>query len=254
MATVAMDESGNTQKIIGVGLVSIPDDQIPVINSVLSLSKADPEEIRILYSERSGGEFKYTDMRNAFRQTRLPVYDEFLRKKLEQISRLRITAYASIFPNPQDNDERLRRLVHEAQDLLQKWAHQNQAEALSKDLKIIVDQQVFPEAYVFQYFMRRNRANCSLIPKRAIDEGKTEKVYTDMENSVKIQDANSKTFKSIQLTDILIGCVRERHALNVTDYLAVIERLFPKEHTRIQIDGYEEKPRGYIKPRELKTW
>lgn len=103
-----------------------------------------PKEIQILYEKKSEGEFKYTDLRNAYRQTKLDVYDEFLRKKLREISQLDVKTYLTVFPNPKDNKERLDRLLRESEDLLHKWAHQNQESAFSKELEILVDQQVFP--------------------------------------------------------------------------------------------------------------
>ncbi|MEK7173315.1 MAG: DUF3800 domain-containing protein [Patescibacteria group bacterium] len=254
MTTVAMDESGNTHEIIAIALVSIPDKLIPEINKTLSLSGNEPEEIKILYHKKSGGEFKFSDLRNAFRQTQLDVYDKFLRLKLTEISKLKIQAYASVFPNDKDNSERLNRFLHEAEDLLVKWAHQNQIDAYSKDLKTIVDQQIFPETYIFNYYMKRGTNYCSLIPEREIKDGKVRDIRTDRENSTKIEDANSKSYKSIQLTDLLVGCAREKFAMGVEEYFSIVKALFPKEHLRIQLKEYKYSKRGILNPVEFQKW
>lgn len=249
-----MDESGNTQQVIAVGLVSIPQKEIPEINRVFSITSADPKEIQVLYEKKSRGEFKYSDLRNAFRQTQLEVYDEFLRRKLKEISSLRVSAYSSVFPNPMENDERLARLTREAEDLLHKWAHQNKEAALSRELEILVDQQVLPEPYLFQYYLRRGQYHCSLLRKRIVDEGETRAIHGDRENSVHIKDVNSKSFKSVQLADFIVGCAREHFALGTEGYYEIIRNLLPKEHLRIQTRGYSPSARGFISGRELAKW
>ena len=254
MTTLAMDESGNTQQIIAVALASIPKKEIPKINSIFTLSAADPPEIQTLYNKKSLGEFKYTDLREAFRKTQLEVYDVFLKQKLKEICSLKIQVYLSVFPNAETNDERQKRFLREAQDLLHKWAHQNKDEAFSKDLEILADQQLFPEKYVFEYYRRRGRDSSELIPKKAIEDGKTRRVYTDRENTVEIQDANSKTMKSIQLTDFLVGCAREHYALKVNDYFRIISPLFKKEHMRVQLTDYKVSERGFLNEKKLREW
>lgn len=249
--TVAMDESGNTQQFIAVGLVNIPGKEIPKINSILTLKQNDPKEIHTLYEKKSEGEFKYTDLRNAFRQTRLDVFDDFLKEKLRQINQLDVATYLTVFPNPKNNEERRSRLLRESEDLLHKWAHQNPEAAFSHELEIIVDQQVFPETYVFEYYNRRSRLHCELIPKRNLfDKKNTKWIPTDRENSVEIKDANSKVFKSIQLTDLLVGCAREFYALNVGEYFPLVKRLFSKERSRIQLEAYTYSARGMIDPKK----
>lgn len=251
---LAMDESGNTQPIIAVGLVSIPYNEIPKINSIFSIIDADPIEIKVLYEKKSEGEFRYTDLRTAFVKTRLEVYDNFLKQKLVEISKLDVQAYISIFPNPNNNEERLQRLLREAQDLLHKWAHQNKEAAFSKELEINVDQQVFPETYLFQYCYWRNQYRCELIPKKLITEEKTRKIYPEKENTIQITDANSKTLKSIQLTDLLVGCAREYYVRKIRDYFEIVKNLFRKEHMRIQLTDYSPAKRGFIPSSELPNW
>ncbi len=252
--TVVMDESGNTQEIIAIGLVSIPRKEIPPVNSLLSLASGDPEEIRTLYSEKSHGEFKYSDLRNAFRHTQLKVYDTFLKQKLAETSKLNIQAYLSVFPKSENNEERLGRLVHEAENLLHSWSHENKYEALSKDLEIIVDQQVFPETYLFQYYFRRGQYNCELFPNRLLKEGNTKKIYADKENAVEIRDGNSKTFKTLQLADLLVGCAREYYALNTKEFFPIVKNLFKREHMRVQLENYRFAGRGFIGNRKLDKW
>ncbi len=249
---VAMDESGNTQKIIAIGLVSIPYKEISKINLIFSLSEKDPHEIQVLYNKKSGGEFKYVDLRNAFRQTRLDVYDIFLKQKLKQLASLDVSVYLSVFPNPGDNSIRFQRFKKEAEDLLHKWAHQNKELAFSKQLEILVDQQVFPEQYLFQYFCRRNQYHCYLFPKRLVDDSK--RIFTDRENSVIVRDVNSKTHNVIQLTDLLVGCAREHYALNIQEYFEIVKPLFKKEHSRIQLTEYHESERGFIPSKQLGKW
>lgn len=261
MTTLVMDESGNTQQTIAVGLVSIPRKEIPKINELMRINPDDPHEIRILYDKKSHGEFKYADLRNAFRQTQLGVYDEFLRKKLTAVSQLDVEAYLTVFPNPNDNGERLNRLLSESQDLLIKWGLQNPGAAFSKDLEIFVDQQVFPEPFLFQYYRRRGRIYCELFPRRFLKESVKEstssplsRIPTDRENLVEIRDANSRTLKSIQLTDLLVGCAREHFARNEPAYFPIVRRLFHKEHMRIQVTDYKSAERGFISSRRLKKW
>ncbi len=251
---LAMDESGNTHQIAAIALASIPYNKLPKINELFSLSKSDPEEIHILYTKKSNGEFKYTDLRNAFRQTQLQVYDNFLREKLKEIRKLDIQVYLSVFPNAENNEERLNRLVREAQDLLLKWAHQNQEAAFSKELEINADQQIFPEKYIFQYYFRRGRYICQLFPNRYLKEEKVEKIYADKENAVEIKDQNSKSIRSIQLSDILVGCARENFVTNVTDYFELIKPLFKKEHMQVQLDNYQYSKRGFINFKKLGEW
>ena len=211
---IAMDESGNTQPICAFSLVSIPYNLLPAIEYILAVDTNEPDEIQTLFHEVCSGEFKYTQIRRAYLSTKLPVYDKFLRRTLDKISKLEIQAYVSIFPNPKSNEERLKRLHNEAAYLIHKWAHQNRADAFDHELEITVDQQVFREPYIFEYFRTRSEFGCAMVPKtefeRARDKGELRKLGKAHSNVIEIRDFSSKTHKTIQLTDILVGCARER--------------------------------------------
>ncbi|MFH0927192.1 MAG: hypothetical protein V1822_01300, partial [Candidatus Micrarchaeota archaeon] len=165
---IAMDESGKTGEIVAVCLVSIPKKELACIDKILSVPNKEREEIRILYHRVCGGEFKYANIRHAFRRTKFPIYDKFLRQKLEDISKLNIQIYFSVFPNASDNAARLVRIKEEADFLVHTWAHQNREDALDKGLEFNVDQQIFKTAHMFQYYCRRNKSHAMLIEKRKI--------------------------------------------------------------------------------------
>lgn len=98
---------------------------------------------------------------------------------------------------------------------------------------------------------------CELIPKRLLEEdGKTKWIPTDKENIVEIRDANSKTMKSIQLTDLLVGCAREHYARGIDEYFPIVKGLFKKDRMRIQTTDYvyAHSERGFLSPKRLKKW
>jgi len=242
---LAMDESGNTQKIAAVCLVSIPQKELSRVNEALSIRDADPQEIRILHGKVCGGEYKYSNFRNAYRQTGLQVYDDFLKGKLAEIAKLNIQLYATVFSNPMpiNNQLRMVRLVEEAQYLLHTWSQQNSEDAFDHGLSINVDQQVFPCQFIFEHYRWRGKTHTTLIAKEKItsglERGSLKKIHADRTNKIDIRDANSKSLKSIQLSDMLVGCIRERFAIGLDDYYQILKPLIYRERIRVKINEYE---------------
>lgn len=239
---LAMDESGNTQEIAALALVSIPRKELSLIQKLLSVEPIDPHEIQVLYEKRCKGEFKYSVFRNAYRTTGLDVYDVYLKKKLKEIAALKIQVYCSIFRNPKENNVRRFRLMEEARYLIHTWAHQNKDDALDRELEITVDQQVFPEKLILDYNHRRGQFNATIWPAKRLEEaikaGIVKRVHGDRENQVVIQDANSLTNKTIQLTDMVVGCIRERYALATQEYYQLLSPLIFKQRMRVQLGDY----------------
>ena len=237
-----MDESGNTQAICAFCLVSIPQKEIGHISEILAVKPSDADEIRTLYHKVCNEEFKYTAFRQAFRTTGLEVYDEFLREKLRQIGQLKIQAYFSIFPTHPDNNVRLSRLYDEASSLIHAWAQQNQADALDRSLNVVVDQQVFPEKMLFSCFMRRGRFKAMLMPKSkyapALESGALHRIAADRENMVDVEPVNSRSYMRIQLSDMIVGCIREHYAQGVEEYLPLLKPLISKKNCRVQLADY----------------
>lgn len=239
---LAMDESGNTQAICGFCLVSIPPKELSRIGEILSVAETDPPEIKTLYDKVCRGEFKYSAFRQAFRNTGLDVYDQYLRKKLYDLSQLHLQLYYSVFPNAQGEPQRHARLHDEASYLIHMWAHENRQDALDHTLKITVDQQVFSEPMVFEYFQRRGQFRAILIPKAQLEKGlksgAIRKIQTDRENTLDVEPVNSRSYKRIQLSDMLVGCIREHYAQDVADYYEILKPLLSKQRSRVQIREY----------------
>lgn len=239
---LAMDESGNTQKICAFCLVSIPQKELQRMGEILSVKDDDPEEIKTLYGKVCGGEFKYSNFRNAYKTTGLEVYDKYLKGKLHEISKLHIQIYYSVFPNPVDNKERLARLHDEASYLIHNWAHGNQADAFDHNLRITVDQQVFAEKKIFDYYLRRGKFYALLANKSAIgpalSDGRLKRVGADRSNKVEVEPVNSHSYKRIQLSDLIVGCIREHYVHNVDDNFAILHPLIHKQTARVQLENY----------------
>ncbi len=239
---LAMDESGNTQAICGFCLVSVPSKELPLIGEILSVAETDPPEIKTLYGKVCHGEFKYSAFRQAFRNTGLDVYDQYLRKKLHDLSQLRLQLYYSVFLNTSGEAQRHARLHDEASFLIHIWAHENQQDALDHALRITVDQQVFSEPMIFDYFQRRGQSRVVLISKaqleKGLNSGVLQKVPADRRNTLVVEAVNSRSYKRIQLSDMLIGCIREHYAQDVADYYEILKPLVSKQHSRVQIKEY----------------
>lgn len=239
---LAMDESGNTQKICAFCLVSIPHKELARMGEIFSVGPDAPTEIKTLYEKVCKKEFKYTAFRQAYRNTGLEVYDKYLRQKMHDIGQLNIQVYFSVFPNPTDNAQRLYRLYEEANNIVLIWAQQNQQDALDKSLNIVVDHQVFPERMRLDAYIRRGKFNTWLIPKSkcapAIEKGTLRKIATDKNNSIDIVPVNSQTYTRVQLSDMIVGCIRERYVTGSEEYLSFLHPLLNKARSRVKIEDY----------------
>ncbi len=239
---IAMDESGNTQAVCAFCLVSIPQKEIDRISEILTVKPSDAPEIITLWQKVCREEFKYSAFRQAFRTTGLEIYDSYLREKLIRIGQLKIQVYFSVFPNHSENNLRIGRLYDEASFLIHAWAQQNQADALDRSLNIVVDQQVFPEKMLFSCYLRRGRFKAMLMPKSnyapALESGALHKIAADRENMVDVEQVNSRSYARIQLSDMIVGCIREHYAQGVEGYFPLLKPLIYKKNCRIQLSGY----------------
>ncbi len=245
---LTMDESGNTQPIAALCLVSMPQQILPKVKKILTISEDDPPEVITLYNKVMEGEFKYVGFRHACRSTGLQVYDDFLKKKLREIATLELEAYYTVFPTPSDNKDRVFRIEDEAQYLFHIWAHQHPRDALDPNLEILIDQQVFHQKHMFQYSTSRGRNHMLIfnVPeeKKLLERGRLKKKLfaTGKCNIKEIADGSSKTHKTIQISDMLVGCIRERHIKQIEDYYDLVHCLFHKNRTRVQLESYEVPP------------
>lgn len=245
-----IDESGNTQEVIVLALVAIPDASVDAVNQLFTLRPTDPQEVHILLkrqdrNKKPRDEFKYSDFKNAFSSTDLPVYRDFLRKKFEAIAKTDLSVYVSAFPNPgnENNDERLKRLEVETTWLLHKWAHRNVLESCSQSLKIFCDQQVYHRDLFFS----------------AISVRRTDKHYVAVSdednfvrlnyppsirgplfsNRIRIMHRSSKSCPPLQLADFIAGSFRDKVTNGVFDFFDLLQPVCPKENIRKKTSGYE---------------
>ncbi|MFH0712970.1 MAG: DUF3800 domain-containing protein [Candidatus Micrarchaeota archaeon] len=246
---LCIDESGNTNDLIALGLVAIPNNEIEKLSQLFTIRETDPNEIITLYnripkdSKKPRGEFKYSDLRNAENATGLAVYKEFLKSKLNEIGKTNSQAYFSIFNKPKENSWRREILKIEAQMLIATWAKNNSKIALSKELQIVVDQQVFDKEYVFQTYERRNKRYYEIFPKHIIT-GTVH--YGGQENQVQITERNSKTFKPLQISDFLVGAFRESRKYKNCEFFDLIKQITKKEWIRETQGEYKMPPE--VKP------
>ena len=245
-----IDESGNTQEIIVLALVAIPDASIDAVNQLFTLRPNDPNEIHILLkrqdkNKKPRDEFKYSDFKNAFSSTDLPVYRDFLRKKFEAIASIGLSVYVSAFPNPgnANNGERLKRLEMETTWLLHKWAHRNVLESCSLSLKIFCDQQVYHRDLFFS----------------AINVRRTDKHYVAVSgednfihlsyppsirellfrNRIQIMHRSSKSCPSLQLADFIAGSFRDKVTRGVFDFFDLLQPVCPRDNIRKKTSDYD---------------
>ncbi len=228
---LCIDESGNTQETIALALAAIPDKEIDRINQIFTVRPTDPQEIQTLYyrtplkSSKPREEFKYSDFRNAEKATGLSIYTEFLKEKLTKVAKTSVQAYFSVFDKPSDNKRRLEMLKIEAQTLIHSWAKNNMEKALSNELEIVVDQQVFDEPYIFEIYERRNMWRVQIFKKGIAGPGVH---YGGKENSKEIIERNSKTFKPLQLSDFLVGAFREYKYYQNSEFFDIIKPITKK--------------------------
>jgi hypothetical protein len=252
LTLLCIDESGNTQSQIALGLVAIPDKAIDPLCQIFTLRPTDPEPIKALFlrdpeaKKRKQGEpakpreeFKYSDFLNAERASNLAVYRDFIKTKLELASKLPIQIFCSIFDKPELDIERLKRFNLEARTLIHLWYQQNMADSYSPELKIVVDREVFPEEMLFQVYQRRNVLHCEIFPTR-MGSGTTH--YGGRENQVIIEEKSSKLFKPLQFTDFVVGALREGKIYNRTDVTGILNPLLNKRGMRDIRGNYEPLP------------
>jgi len=241
-----LDESGNTQETIVMGLVAIPDSSIDAVNQLLTLRPNDPPEIIALYhrpddKNKPREEFKYSDFKAAFRNTNWPIYRDFLGNKFKEISELDVSAYVSAFPNPglDQNGERLLRLEQETRWLLHKWGHQNHPSALSHDLDIFCDQQVFHKELDFFAARFRNKCYVSVVPKGTdMTDCPRSVSRSPIRNRKEIKSRSSKTCKQLQLADFIAGAFRDKVTGGVFDFFDILAPICPLHHIRDMSRAY----------------
>ena len=238
MTLLCIDESGNTSDVIALGLVAISEKAVEPLCQIFTLRPTDPEPIKALYNrdpdskKRKQGEqakpreeFKYSDFLNAENASNLPIYRDFLKMKLELASKLPIQIFYSVFDNPREETERLKRLNLEARTLLHLWYFQNMEDSYSKDLKIVVDQSIFPEEMLFQVYQRRNVLHCEIFPTKG-SSGTVH--YGGRENQIIIAEKSSKSFKPLQFTDFVVGAYREAKIFSRNDMTDLLKPLLNK--------------------------
>ncbi len=236
---LCIDESGNTNKIIALGLVAIPDISLEYINQLFTLRPNDPQEIKTLYNRIPKGnlkpreEFKYSDLVNAYNATSLVVYYEFLKQKLQSLKSANLEVYLTAFDNPQNNEKRLKTLDVEAQILIHEWAKNNLKEALKSELQITVDQQVFSDRQtrIFQVYERRNKWYFEIFHKNRI-AGIRHYGGTEKENHIDIIERSSKTFKPLQVSDFVVGAFRESLRYNNGEIFDILKTVAKTTWTR----------------------
>jgi len=244
-----IDESGNTQEVIVLALVAIPDTSVDAVNQLFTLRPNDPQEIHYLLkrqdkNKKPRDEFKYSDFKTAFCTTNLPVYRDFLRKKFEAISQLDISVYVSAFQNPgcANNGERLKRLEAETTWLLHKWAHRNVLESCSNSLKIFCDQQVYHKDLFFSsLYLRRNDTHYVVVDGNdrfgsAISSSSVRNALSG--KRVPIMHRSSKSCPPLQLADFVAGSFRDKVSNGVFDFFDSLQIVCPKDNIRKKISDY----------------
>lgn len=217
----------------------------------------EPKEIHILLkrqdkNKKPRDEFKYSDFKNAFSSTDLPVYRDFLRKKFEAIAKINLSVYVSAFPNPgnANNGERLKRLEAETTWLLHKWAHRNLSESCSTSLKIFCDQQVYHEDLFFSaLYVRRNDRHYVTIGSEgqfgsAISSTSVRRLLFD--KRVPVMHRSSKSCPPLQLADFIAGSFRDKVTRGVFDFFDLLGPICPRENIR-------EKVLDYVSPHLIGT-
>ncbi len=237
MVLLCIDESGNTSDVIALGLVAISEKAKEPLEQLFTLRSTDPEPIRALYhrdseiDKRKTGEnskprleFKYSDFLNAEKHTNFGIYREFVKEKLRQAAKLNIQIFCSLFDKPDDNDQRIGRINVEAQTLLHRWVGSNLSAAFDKQLKIIVDEQVFHDEKMLQIYERRNKWHCEIFSKSRIG-GVVH--YGRRENDTPIISRGSREFKPLQFTDFVVGVIREAKMRGRADTIEALRPVLP---------------------------
>lgn len=242
MTLLCIDESGNTQGVIALGLVAIQDKAIDAISQLFTVRPNDPPEILALYArdpesnKRKEGELpkprnelKYSDFLNAEKATNLPTYREFIKQKLEKSATMPIQVFCSLFDNPIENLERRKRLNLEARTILHMWQLHNFNDSLSQNLRIVVDTQVFSSKMIFQVYERRNKWHCEIFPSQM---GGGIVHYGGRSSHTIIEEKNSRNFKPLQFADFIVGAIREAKTRDRQDMLERIRPLMTRENIR----------------------
>ncbi len=233
-----LDESGNTQKLIALCLLAVQPYSVNQINQLFTLRPTDPKEVHYLYNlienNKPKSEFKYSDFIHAFKSTGNPVYHDFVKKKLAELSKIDLRAFFTVFPNPVENEKRLERIRQETQCLIEKWVLNNFDNTLGDNLRIIGDKQIFLKPHYLYAYRFRNLQFAEVL---ATDEKPKYYRQSASKKEVQIEQASSKHVKALQATDFLAGAFRQKYSFNNPEFFEIFNRKITRnENIRVNTD------------------